>query len=130
MPKNTKRTITEEQKQILLENPNVEDVGKVSIYYTKAFKERALELYYQGYTPKKIFIDTGFDLNIIGKTAPATCLSNWRFHDKAKKKKTTKYLAKQTKKNSALKSVIEENKYLRAENEFLKKLQALEEIFG
>ena len=51
MPKNTKRTITEEQKQILLENPNVEDVGKVSIYYTKAFKERALELYYQGYTP-------------------------------------------------------------------------------
>ena len=37
MPKNYKREIKEEQKQILLQNPNVEDVGKYSIYYKKEF---------------------------------------------------------------------------------------------
>lgn len=39
-----KRHLTEEQKEILLQNPNVECVGEISIYYTKDFKKKALEL--------------------------------------------------------------------------------------
>jgi hypothetical protein len=127
MPKNTKRKITEEQKQILLQNPNVFNVGKVSIYYTKDFRKKAVELFYQGYTPKEIFKDAGFDLNIIGKSAPAICLGNWRFHDKKRKQKKENLLKQNQ--SDELKKILAENKYLKAENEFLKKLEALENQF-
>ncbi len=127
MPKNIKRKISEEQKQILLKNPNVEDVGKVSIYYTKAFREKAVELFYQGYTPKEIFKEAGFDLNIIGKSAPVICLGNWRFHDK-KRKQRQENLINQNQ-SDEVKKILAENKYLKAENEFLKKLEALENQF-
>lgn len=120
----TKRTLTEEQKEILLQNPNVEDVGKISIYYTKEFKSKALELYYQGHSPRQIFKDAGFDLRIIGKSAPANALGNWRFHDKKNKNKQEE-LRIQTQ-SKELREALAEVKYLRAENEFLKKLKALE----
>src|SRR5574344_1059302 len=128
MPKNYKRELTEEQKRILLQNPNVEDVGKYSIYYKKEFIQQALKLDNEGLLPREIFKQAGFDLSIIGKSAPTTCLGNWRHQNKFKTKSETKYLAKETKKNKALKAIMEENKYLKAENEFLKKLQALSEI--
>ncbi len=130
MPKNTKRKITEEQKQILLQNTNVEEVTEFVIRYTKEFKQKALKLSEQGLSAKQIFIDAGFDLSIIGKDSVQSSLGNWKHHQKKNTKNATKYLAKQTKKKAALKAVIEENKYLRAENDFLKKLQALEEILG
>jgi len=123
----TKRTLTEEQKEILLQNPNVEDVGKVSVYYTKEFRAKALELYYQGYSPREIFKSAGFDLRIIGKSAPATALGNWKFHDR-KRKKTQEEIQRQTQ-SQELREALAEVKYLRAENEFLKKLEALENQF-
>ena len=129
MPKR-KNELTDEQKQILLQNPNVAEITGCIIKYTNDFKEKALSQNRQGLTPRQIFIDAGFDLKIIGKNAPQICLGNWNHREKVINKNATKYLAKQTKKNAALKAIIEENKYLRAENEFLKKLQALEEILG
>lgn len=39
-----KRKLTEEQKEILRQNPNVEEIGKVSIYYKKEFIQLALDL--------------------------------------------------------------------------------------
>ena len=38
------------------------------------------------------------------------------------------YLDKEIKKNKIFKNILEENKYLKAENEFLKKLQALQKL--
>lgn len=125
-----KINLTQEQQYILLKNPNVENVTDCSIKYTDQFKQVALELNSQGVTAKQIFKDAGIDLKIIGKDAPNNSLGNWKQKAKSNVKKSTKYLATQSKKNAALKAVLDENKYLRAENEFLKKLQALEEILG
>lgn len=67
-------------------------------------------------------------MNVLGKETPKTSIRNWRFREKHINKNNTKYLAREVKKNKALKSILEENRYLRAENEFLKKLQALQEL--
>lgn len=129
MPKR-KITFTEKQREILRKNPNVEDVTDCTIKFSKEFKDKAMELNAQGFTPNQIFREAGIDLNIIGRNLAGNCLGNWKHSKKVKTKNSSKYLAAKTKKNKALKAVIEENKYLRAENEFLKKLQALEEILG
>ena len=73
----------------------------------------------------QIVKDAGFDLKVLGNKIPTTCLGNWRHREKTLNKSNTKYLAKEIKKSKALKSILEENRYLKAENEFLKKLQAL-----
>ena len=119
---------TQEQIEILLQNPNVESISSNTIRFTSEFKELALKKDKEGIPALQIFKDAGFDLKIIGTKVPKTCLGNWRFREKHLNKNNTKYLAKEVKKNKALKSILEENRYLKAENEFLKKLQALQEL--
>lgn len=99
-----------------------------TIKYTSAFKQLALELNQKGVSPKQIFKDSGFDLNIIVKNAPQRCIGNWKYKEKLAKNTNIKYQEKQSKTNKIQKSVFEENKYLKAEIEFLKKLQALQEL--
>ena len=119
---------TQEQIEILFENPYVESINSNTIKFTSEFKELALKRDKEGISASQIFKEAGFDLKVLGKTLPKTCLGNWRFREKTLNKNNTKYLAKEVKKNKALKSILEENRYLRAENEFLKKLQALQEL--
>ena len=127
MPKR-KIIFTEEQRKILRINPNIEDVTEFTIKFTAEFKQKALELSLEGFTPNQIFKNADIDLNIVGRNLAGNCLGNWKHAKKIKTKNSTKYLAKETKKNKALQAIIDENKYLKAENEFLKKLQALSEI--
>ena len=116
---------TQEQIEILLKNPNVESISSNTIRFTSEFKELALKKYKEGVPASQIFKDAGFDLKILGKNPPQTCLGNWCFREKHINKNNTRYLAREVKKNKALKSILEENRYLKAENAFLKKLQAL-----
>ncbi len=119
---------TQEQIDILLQNPNVESISSNTIRFTSEFNELALRKDKEGVSSSQIFKDAGFDLKILGKKVPKTCLGNWRFRKKHINKNNTKYLAREVKKNKALKSILEENRYLKAENEFLKKLRALQEL--
>lgn len=119
---------TQEQIEILLKNPNVESVSSNTIRFTSEFKELALKKDKEGIPALQIFKDAGFDLNVLGKETPKTSIRNWRHREKYLNKNNTRYLAREVKKNKALKSILEENRYLRAENEFLKKLQALQEL--
>lgn len=127
MPKR-KIIFIEKQKEVLRNNPNIQDVTESTIKFTQEFKQKALELNAQGYTPNQIFRDAGIDLKIIGKNLAGNCLGNWKHAEKIKSKNNRKYLVNEVKRNKVLQSIIEENKYLKAENEFLKKLQALQEI--
>lgn len=119
---------TQEQIEILLKNPNVESISSNTIRFTSEFKELAMQKDKEGIPALQIFKDAGFDLDILGKETPKTSIRNWRNREKTLNKSNTKYLAKEVKKNKALKSILEENRYLKAENEFLKKLQALQEL--
>ncbi len=116
---------TPEQIEILFKNPNVESISSNTIRFTSEFKELALKKDKEGIPALQIFKDAGFDLNVLGKETPKTSIRNWRHREKTLNKNNTQYLAKEVKKNKALKSILEENRYLKAENEFLKKLQAL-----
>ena len=106
----------------------MESVNPNTIRFTSEFKELALKKDSEGISASQIFKDAGFDLNVLGKETPKTSIRNWRHREKTLNKNNTKYLAKEVKKNKALKSILEENRYLKAENEFLKKLQALQEL--
>ena len=119
---------TQEQIAILLKNPNVESISSNTVRFTSEFKELALKKDKEGIPALQIFKDAGFDLNVIGKETPKTSIRNWRHREKYLNKNNTRYLAREVKKNKALKSIPEENRYLKAENEFLKKLQALQEL--
>ena len=119
---------TQEQIEILFKNPYVESINSNTIKFTSEFKELTLKKDSEGITASQIFKDAGFDLKVLGKNIPTTCLGNWRYRVRHLNKNNNKYLASEVKKNKALKSIMEENRYLKAENEFLKKLQALQEL--
>ena len=122
------KQFTPEQIEILFKNPNVESINPNTIRFTSEFKELALKKDSEGISASQIFKDAGFDLKVLGNKIPTICLGNWRHREKTLNKNNTKYLAKEIKKSKALKSILEENRYLKAENEFLKKLQTLQEL--
>ncbi|HAQ08807.1 MAG TPA: IS3 family transposase, partial [Bacillus bacterium] len=48
------------------------------ISYSPEFKLKAVTDYKSGKTPSQIFIEQGFDLDMIGKEQPKRCLKRWR----------------------------------------------------
>ena len=134
-----KRKFTQEQKIELKQNPNVKEVTSVGVIYTEEFKRQALELYEKGISAIDIFVQSGFDIEIIGKENPSKILSKWRkgigYHpDRINIKTNTNHpIRLNTDKccysDKEIKRILARNKYLEAENDFLKKLKALESNF-
>lgn len=96
--------------------------------WTFKFKELALKKDSEGLAAFQIFKEAGFDLKVHGKNIPTTCLRNWRYKARHLNINNNKYLAKEVKRNNTLKSIPEENRCWKTENEFLKKLQAMQEL--
>ena len=70
---------TKEQIKIMQRNKNVIKCSSTTITYTKEFKLLAIESYFEnGYGPKRIFEEAGFDLDVIGRKKPRVCLARWR----------------------------------------------------
>lgn len=121
----------------LEQNPNILRVSDRSITYHPEFKKVAVQAYYGGHTPTRIFIDHGFDLSIIGKAQPQRALRRWRMthekfgdtgleHDFRGKGATGRPARGSLSAEEKLKKAEARIKYLEAENEFLKKLEAQE----
>lgn len=108
------KSLTEEQIQELLKTKCVEKVFKNKIIYTNDFKLAALEKYRNGKTPVEIFIDAGINLELVGRKNAVNLLLKWS--KEGVKTKDQLALEKQIEELKAL------NAYLKAENEFLKKL--------
>ena len=113
-----KKKFTNEEREELSNNPYVSTVGKVSVFYTQEFKEKALEEYKKGKKTKQIFIDAGIDLDVIGHRSPIDCLGEWRKNDKMRNQRYHE-----------IKRAHAKIAYLEAENELLKKLEALEKKY-
>jgi uncharacterized protein (DUF2344 family) len=129
---------TRKQINELLNNNNVIKCSSKSITYGKDFKLLAVKKYYEdGYSPRMIFEESGFSINIIGKKRAKDSLLRWR---RIYNKRGEKELVKENRGSSGkrkrleFKSKDEEIKYLKtkiayveAENDFLAKLRGLKE---
>lgn len=124
------KKFTQEQRELLENNPNIQAVLSTQVLYTKEFKEKALTEYTLGKSASQIFKEAGIDISILS-SAPdyaSKILSKWRL---AKSDNNNiHYPKKKTMQNkSVYQKLLKRNEYLEAENEFLKKLQALNNLF-
>lgn len=62
-----RKLFTEEQQQLLRQNPYIYSVTETRITLTKEFKEIFMTAYKAGESPRKILEDHGFDISIIGE---------------------------------------------------------------
>ena len=63
----SRKLFTEEQQQLLRQNPYIYSVTETRITLTKEFKEIFMTAYKAGESPRKILEDHGFDISIIGE---------------------------------------------------------------
>lgn len=133
----SKNIYNEFQIKELEKNPNILSASDRSISYSPEFKIKAVTEYKCGKTPLQIFIEHGFDLEMIGKKQPKHCLKRWR--DTFEKYGEEGFLTERRGKGSSgrpsskdlsveekLRKAEARIKFLEAENDFLKKLEELE----
>jgi transposase len=133
----SKIIFNEHQRQVLEKNPNVASVSDRAIQYTAEFKIRAVIENIAGKGPAQIFIEAGFDLEMIGLKKAQSALSRWRttyktygesgfLEERRGKGSTGRPTSKQLSTEKKLEKAEARIKYLEAELELLKKLEALE----
>ena len=135
--KMSKIIFNEIQMKLLESNQSVDHVSERSISYTNDFKIKAIKENLNGKGPSQIFIEHGFDLQVIGHKKPKQCLKRWRktfnefgeegfLTERRGKGSTGRPSSKQLTVEDSLKKAEARIKYLEAELEFLKKLDNLE----
>jgi transposase len=116
-------------------NVNVEKITGSNLRFNKEFKVRAIKLYQSGESPMDIFLDAGIDLNDFEYDYARKSISRWL---RALDTYGLKNINKERRGLGAsgrpgggkkFKSMEAELAYLRAENNFLKKLKALEKNY-
>ncbi|KTD83248.1 transposase [Paenibacillus etheri] len=118
-------------------NPNVENVTEKSITYSPTFKLAAVKAYKEGQAPMEIFLSAGFNVDIIGRKKPKHCLTRWRntynamgevglLEEQRGKGSPGRRPAGELSTEEKLKRAEVRIKLLEMENDFLKKLEALE----
>jgi transposase len=133
----SKNIYNEFQIKELEKNPNVLSASERSISYSPEFKLKAVKDYKMGKGPSQIFIEQGFDLNMIGKEQPKRCLRRWRdtyerfgedgfLTERRGKGSSGRPSSKQLSVEEKLRKAEAKIKFLEAENDFLKKLEELE----
>ena len=127
----------ESDQFILSENPNVMKVSDRSISYQPDFKVKAVKENLAGKTPIQIFIDNGFNLQIIGSDKPSSCLKRWRNiyqkygehglrNERRGVASTGRPITRDLSVEEKLKRAEAKIHFLEAENELLKKIKEIE----
>jgi hypothetical protein len=62
----SKITFSTKEIKTLQKNPNVQHVSERAITYTDSFKNRFMDEYLAGKLPRQIFIENGFDVEVMG----------------------------------------------------------------
>jgi transposase len=73
-----KKLFSKSQMKELEMNPNVTRVTKQAITYNPEFKVKVVRENLKGKSPAQIFVEHGFDLDIIGKDLPRKRLYQWK----------------------------------------------------
>lgn len=75
----TERLFDSDARAKILQNKNVLRVTETTITYSPDFKVAAVQAHLVGRkSPQVIFVDAGFDLDLIGRDTPQYCLKRWR----------------------------------------------------
>ena len=130
----SKRIFNIEQMELLMSNKNVSKCSEKSISYDKEFKHRAVKQYEEGMTSREIFRQANFDLNVIGRDTPKSCLRRWNkvyrlkgligLESEARGRGGGRPKVKYLNEEDKIKRLEAEVAYLKAENDFLAKLRA------
>lgn len=121
---------TDEQIEELKKNPYVKNVSNKAITYEEELKELFLFDYQNGMTPSQIFIKYGFDPKILGRSridkfTMRVKQQNSRlegFTD-ARKGRSGRPNTKELSDQEMIKRLKQQNKILRQENDFLKRIK-------
>ena len=118
----------EEQEQ-LKQLPCVEKVSEKMLVYKQSFKREAVAKSKQGYTANQIFSDAGIDIKKYAPKYFHHLLKRWKHNDLSDEIKQGR--PKKVQHKDINEMSLEELKarvaYLEVENDFLKKLKALEQ---
>ena len=135
----SRKLFTEEQQQLLRQNPYIYSVTDTRITLTKEFKELFMTAYKAGESPRKILGDHGFDISIIGERRTWSICQHIRteykqygeFHEgygprgEAARHDAPKDTAKPVSGADEIKQLRHEVDYLKQEIEFLKKISSI-----
>lgn len=122
---------TEEQRTELLQNKNIEKVCKSSVFFTADFKIHAIKRHELGDTARIIFKEAKIPDWLNKKDYARYCIKFWRkVYEKNPSSAFKKIKVKKNKTLSEmnLEELMTKVAYLEEENEFLKKLKALESL--
>lgn len=132
------RRFDADARAMILRNSNVLKVSETTITYCPDFKVQAVRAnLMEGKPPQLIFLDAEFDLDLIGRETPKRCLKRWRAiyqergeeglrNDQRGKAATGRPAERELTVEEKLRRAEARVRYLEKENEFLKKLDALE----
>jgi transposase-like protein len=132
------KKFTDQEKKILLENPNILKVGDTQVTYSSEFKLKAMKEYNNGKMPIQIFIEAEINIDILGRKNAQRALKRWKEtvkkHGEAgltedqrgKSPNGGRPRIKELSTEEQLRKAEARIAYLEAENDFLKKLKALE----
>lgn len=133
-----KRVFDPETRAKILRNKNVLKVGEQQITYSPDFKVSAVHAnLFKGKTPQVIFLEAGFDVDLIGHETPKHCLKDWRTiyrqqgeeglrKDQRGSSSPGRPADRELTVEDELRRAQARIRYLEKENELLKKLDALE----
>jgi hypothetical protein len=129
------KDFTDAEIEILSQNPNIKSVSAKQINYIDSFKMHFLDEHTAGKLPLQIFVEAGFDPQVIGQGRIDKASCRWR-----RKASRPGGVFDQKKGHSGRKNISngpistkeqieylkQQNEYLRQENSFLWELERLE----
>jgi hypothetical protein len=123
----------EQQIEKLKNNPNVTHVSTKSITYQEHFKQELVREYENGKSVRQIFIDNGFEVEVLGRKRIQNCASRWISQSKrveglkdTRKENSGRPRTKDLSKDELIARQKAEIEYLKQEREFLLELKRLE----
>ncbi len=123
---------TDEQVEKLKLNQNVKHVSRKNITYQDNFKAQFIHAYNLGKPPRQIFIEAGFDIDVLGIRRIKSCTSNWKIQAKrlagfkdTRKGGSGRPRTKHLSKDDLIKRQQAQIEYLKQERDFLLELERL-----
>lgn len=133
----SRKLFTEDQQQLLRNNPYVYSVTAARLQLSKEFKEIFMTAYNSGESPRAILVNYGFDIDVIGERRIGSIAQHIRseyqkygeFHEGYCPRSTSRTVESSSNQPLTEKEAIQhlqhEIDYLKQEMEFLKKISSI-----